>query len=225
MPMRINQYLASATNLSRRAADLAIQDGRVVINGQAANLGQMVAEGDEVKLDDLIVQPAGRQTILFYKPVGVVCSRRKQGNSSTIYDVLPAELSSLNPVGRLDKDTSGLLILTNDGWLHQQLSHPSWGKVKVYEVELDRPIEPQDLAVLRQGVNLEEGKSLPHVLSATGKNIQLELSEGRNRQVRRTFAALGYTVIRLHRPQLSNLELGNLKPGEWRVLDPQELSQ
>jgi 23S rRNA pseudouridine2605 synthase len=224
MPMRINQYLASATNLSRRAADLAIQDGRVVINGQAANLGQMVAEGDEVKLDDLIVQPAGRQTILFYKPVGVVCSRRKQGNSSTIYDVMPAELSSLNPVGRLDKDTSGLLILTNDGRIHQQLSHPSWGKVKVYEVELDRPIEPQDLAVLRQGVDLEDGKSLPHVLSATGKNIQLELSEGRNRQVRRTFAALGYTVIRLHRPQLSNLELGNLKPGEWRVLDPQELS-
>lgn len=221
--MRVNRYLAESTPLSRRSADQAVQEGRVKINGSLARLGQTVSAGDDVALDDRPIRPAARRVILYHKPAGVVCSRRRQGNTPTIYDQLPAELGGLNPVGRLDKDTSGLLILTNDGQLHQRLSHPSFGKQKEYEVELNRPLEAGDLDILKQGVRLEDGPSRPWVLSAGGKNLRIKLSEGRNRQVRRTFQALGYAVTRLHRPAVESLNLGELLPGQWREISPEEL--
>lgn len=221
--MRVNRYLAEASTLSRRAADQAVHDGRVTVNGRPAQIGQQLAEGDEVCLDGQRVTPVSYQTIMFNKPTGAVCSRRQQGNTPTIYDFLPAGLAGLNPVGRLDKDTSGLLILTSDGQLHQRLSHPSFGKLKQYEAELDRPITTKDLAALKGGVDLEDGPSHPKVLAVEGNRLSIELAEGRNRQVRRTFAALGYAVVRLHRPALGGLSLGSLQPGQWRELTPAEL--
>lgn len=221
--MRVNRYLAEASTLSRRAADQAVHDGRVTINGQLAQVGQQLADGDEVCLDGHPVTPAPHRTIMLNKPTGVVCSRRRQGNTPTVYDILPDELADLNPVGRLDKDTSGLLVLTNDGQLHQRLGHPSFGKLKQYEVELNRPLAAKDLAALQQGVELDDGPSRPKVLAAAGKNLRIELAEGRNRQVRRTFRTLGYTVIRLHRPALGGLSLGSLQPGQWQELSAAEL--
>ena len=221
--MRINQYLANATSLSRRSADQAVAEGRVAVNGQPAMIGQLVGVGDTVALDGQAVLPEEFRTIIFNKPAGVVCSRRRQGNSPTIYDVLPPEFQSLNPVGRLDKDTSGLLILTNNGQLHHKLSHPSQGKSKVYEVTLDRRIQSPDLDRLKEGVALEDGPSRPKIIAATGRQLQISLEEGRNRQVRRTFAALGYKVTGLHRREMGSFSLGGLETGQWREIRQEEL--
>lgn len=221
--MRLNRLVAQSSALSRRAADQAIRDGRVRVGDRPAQLGQVVKDDDQVTLDGRTLQRAQPQTVLFYKPVGVICSRRRQGTSPTIYDLLPGELQGLNPVGRLDKDTSGLLLLTSDGGLQQRLSHPSFGKTKRYQAQLDRPLSAEALASLRQGLMLADGPSRPHIIASRGRQVTLELEEGRNRQVRRTFQALGYRVMALHRPVFAGLQLGELAPGAWRALQPQEL--
>jgi 23S rRNA pseudouridine2605 synthase len=221
--MRLNQYLAHATGLSRRTADQAIGDGRVTVNGRVAQMGQQVSEGDRVALDGRPITAAAHQTVLFHKPVGYITSRRQQGATPTIYQLLPDELQRLKPVGRLDKDSSGLLLLTSDGNLSHGLMHPSSGKWKVYDVELDRKLAPADLQRLKDGVDLEDGVSHMHV-SARDSSYEVRLQEGRNRQIRRSFAAAGYTVTKLHRHGFGDYELGGLGVGEWRILDTKELS-
>lgn len=217
--MRINKFVALATGMSRRAADAAVADKRVTINGQIAAIGTEVQDADVVALDNQRITPAVKTvTILLNKPVGYVCSRNGQG-SQTIYDLLPAEYHQLKPIGRLDKDSSGLLLLTNDGDLANQLTHPRYGKTKVYEITLDTPLEPLHHQMINDhGVQLEDGPSQLQLqkLSDDALNWQVTMHEGRNRQIRRTFAALGYTVVKLHRTvfgdyQLNNLQLGKLK--------------
>ena len=140
--MRINKFIAQATGLSRRAADTAIGEGRVLVNGQKPSAGQDVSTNDAVLMDGKrITAPNQAQTIILNKPVGYVVSRDGQG-SQTIYDLLPPELHQLKPVGRLDKDSSGLLLLTNDGQLAQELTHPRYQKTKIYEIRLDKPLQP-----------------------------------------------------------------------------------
>lgn len=140
--MRINKYLALATGISRRAADAALGEFRVGINGKTAKIGTEVTESDVVTLDGRILSlPISKVTIMLNKPAGYVVSRDGQG-SDTIYDLLPVEHDRLKPVGRLDKDSSGLLLLTNDGDLANQLTHPSYQKRKIYEITLDKPLEP-----------------------------------------------------------------------------------
>jgi 23S rRNA pseudouridine2605 synthase len=215
--MRINQFIAQATGCSRRAADTAISEGRVKVNGTVAPLGQSIASTDHVSLDDRPLKLSGQTTtIMLNKPVGYVCSRDGQG-SKTIYDLLPSEYHHLKPVGRLDKDSSGLLLLTNDGQLAHQLTHPSFQKAKVYEVELDKPLTPADKAKLEQGIILEDG---PSKLSLTPLDTgwQVTLHEGRNRQIRRTFVALGYQVARLHRTSFGSYHLGSLGSARFFVL-------
>lgn len=219
--MRINVFIAQASNMSRRAADQAIQAGRIQVNGQQAVLGDQVEPTDTVTLDGRVLKAAApTQTIMLHKPVGYVCSRRGQG-SKTVYELLPAELRHLRPVGRLDKDSSGLLVMTNDGQLAHQLTHPSFQKEKVYEVVLDKPLQATDQQqITREGVQLDDGPSRLGLRSSSGDNLtwQVSMHEGRNRQIRRTFEALGYQVTKLHRTQFGNYKLSDLPPAKYRVV-------
>ena len=215
--MRINQYIAHASGLSRRQADAAIAEGRVRLNDAVAPRGATMAAGDTVELDGARLQAPTYQTIALHKPPGYVTSRRKQGTTPTIYALLPPELHILKPVGRLDRDSSGLLLLTNDGELAQQLQHPSRGHRKRYEVQLDRRLDPSDATQLQKGVKLDDGLSKLAVEPRHGY-IEVWLEEGRNRQIRRSFAALGYRVTRLHRTNVGDIVLGKLASGQWQPI-------
>jgi len=219
MPSRINKHVADATGLSRRAADQAIAEGRVELNGRTAVVGDKVEPADRITLDGRGLK-AGTQpiTIVLNKPVGYVCSRRGQG-SRTIYELLPAELHKLKPVGRLDKQSSGLLLMTNDGQLANRLTHPSYGKTKVYEVGLNKRLEPRhQQAISLLGVSLEDGPSQLQLkkLDETGRRWQVGMTEGRNRHIRRTFAAVGYGVNELQRIQFGPFHLQALAVGAHR---------
>jgi 23S rRNA pseudouridine2605 synthase len=212
--MRINKFVARATGLSRRAADRAVEENRVTVSGRPAEPGTEVTGNDEVALDGVILTAPDQEiTVLFNKPAGYVCSRDGQG-SPTVYDLLPPELGRLKTVGRLDKDSSGLLLLTTDGDLANELTHPRHSKEKVYEVALDRPLTPADKDRVEQGVKLEDGGSRLQITDLKGRSFTVIMSEGRNRQIRRTFAALGYKVAKLHRVRFGPYSLGGLKPGE-----------
>lgn len=214
--MRLNKFIAQATGLSRRAADRAILEGRVTIGGRPAVLGGKVTAADTVRLDSQPVMAAAVSlTIMLNKPPGYVCSRAGQG-SRTIYDLIPPEYQKLKPVGRLDKDSSGLLLMTDDGDLANQLSHPRYGKTKIYQVSLDKPLVPEDKAKIEQGVQVGGYVSRLQISTADGNTWQITMSEGRNRQIRRTFAALGYTVTSLHRSHFGNYRLGGLEPGQYQ---------
>ncbi len=215
--MRINKYIAGATGMSRRAVDTAIADGRVTVNGQPADAGQQIGSSDEVMIDKRSITPAVKTlTLILNKPVGYVVSRDGQG-SQTIYDLLPPQYHTLKPVGRLDKDSSGLLLLTNDGQLAHELTHPSFQKEKMYEVELDKPLMPRDQQAIESGVELGDGVSRLS-LRGEGPAWIITMSEGRNRQIRRTFAARGYIVIQLHRTQFGPHTLENLAAGKFKTL-------
>jgi pseudouridine synthase len=212
--MRINAFVAEASGLSRRAADRAITEQRVQVNGQPANIGQAISPDDRVTLDDkLLEQAATSTTILLNKPTGYVCSRDGQGNPA-IYDLLPAKYHHLKPVGRLDKDSSGLLLLTDDGQLANRLTHPRYSKTKAYEVKLDKPLANEHLAELKKGVKLEDGLSKLQISSLNDKDFTVTMTEGRNRQIRRTFAALGYTVTDLRRTRFGDYILDGLPIGQ-----------
>lgn len=217
--MRLNQFIARSTGMSRRKADQAIIDGRVTINEHTAHIGAQVQPDDSVALDGRTVTAAVEIeicTIMLHKPVGYVCSRDGQG-SKTIYDLLPENLKLLKPVGRLDKDSSGLLLLTNDGQLAQKLTHPSFTKVKVYEVVLDKELLKTDECVLQKGVKLKDGLSRLQLMQLNDRlHWQVSMHEGRNRQIRRTFASRGYIVTDLHRTHFGDYSLGDLPSGSYR---------
>lgn len=220
--MRINKYVAQATSLSRRAADTAIAEGRVLVNGTQPTSGQNVGDHDVVTLDGRAITPMVKTvTIMLNKPVGYVCSRTGQG-SQTVYELLPAEYHHLNPVGRLDKNSSGLLLLTSDGKLAHELTHPSRQKNKVYAVTLNTPLEPLHRQMISDhGVQLDDGISrfeLERLGADDDRAWQVTMHEGRNRQIRRTFAALGYTVTTLHRTQFGPYALDALPPGHLTVI-------
>ena len=212
--MRSNKYVALATGLSRRKADELIQRGEITINDQIATPGQDISQTDVVKLGSrLITAPVSTTTIMLNKPAGYVVSRDGQG-SRTIYDLLPTEYHSLKPVGRLDKDSSGLLLLTNDGDLANELTHPSKQKTKVYEITLYKPLQPLHHQMISDhGIQLDDGPSkLQLTRQKDGDDTAwiVTMHEGRNRQIRRTFAALNYEVKTLHRTQFGEYALGEL---------------
>jgi 23S rRNA pseudouridine2605 synthase len=212
--MRINKYVAQATGLSRRKADEIIANQEVSINNQIAKLGDEIKPGDTVKHGTKLLGLKPKTiTILINKPAGYVCSRRGQG-SQTIYDLLPETLRHLKPAGRLDKDSSGLLLMTDDGDLAYALTHPSFQKEKVYEIELDKPLRPASRQLIEQGVELEDGPSKLK-LNGKHKNWTVTMNEGRNRQIRRTFAAAGYSVTKLHRTKFGNFMLEKLEVGKF----------
>ncbi len=217
--MRINKFVALATGLSRRRADQAVTEGKVTINGHLAQIGETVSTSDKVTLDKQpITPPVKPVTIMLNKPVGYICSRDGQGGK-TVYELLPAEFHALKPVGRLDKDSSGLLLLTNDGELANRLTHPRYQKTKIYEVSLDKALTAADQAIITgDGVALDDGPSRLQleVLDSKGHSWRVTMQEGRNRQIRRTFGALGYSVKALHRTGFGEYELGQLGSGNYR---------
>lgn len=217
--MRLNVFIAQATGLSRRAADTAIEEGRVAINGKVATLGQQATDTDRVSLDNRAITPSVKPlTLMLNKPVGFVCSRDGQG-SKTVYDLLPKELHQVKPVGRLDKDSSGLLLMTNDGKLANELTHPRYGKTKIYEIILHKPLTPHDKSTIEKGVMLDDGIS--HLnLTGEGSNWVVTMQEGRNRQIRRTFTAMNYSVRKLHRVQFGSYSLKMLGQGLYLIISP-----
>ena len=219
--MRINKYLALYTDLSRRSADQAIDDGRVTLNGEKPSSGASVDASDVVTLDGRAITPDVKRVVLILnKPVGYVCSKDGQG-SETVYDLLPEQYHNLNPVGRLDKDSSGLLLMTNDGDLANKLTHPSYQKTKIYEIELDKPLQPLHQQMISDyGVQLDDGPSKLQLekLDDMGQQLRVSMHEGRNRQIRRTFSALGYMVTKLHRTHFGSYILGDIKKGDLQVV-------
>ncbi len=222
--MRINQYIARATGVSRRAADEYIKNGKVYVNRKPAQVGQYVNPSDTVQIDGENINLAPKTTILFNKPAGYVVSRQPQGNTPTIYSLLPEDVHHLKPVGRLDKDSRGLLLLTNDGALAHELTHPKHRKIKVYEAKLDQPLTLNDKQHIEAGVNIDNEYTSRFKLTEI-RNSKLEIRnrvwrivmrEGRNRQIRRTFEVLGYEVTDLLRTEFGEYSLSTLKEGEYK---------
>lgn len=213
-PVRLNKFLAERLGVSRREADGLIAAGKVTVNGQKAILGTRIDEKSKVCYNNKVIPFATEYLyVAFNKPVGYVCSRRAQGPSPTLYDLLPAKYRQLKTVGRLDKDSSGLILLTNDGDFAFQMTHPKFHKEKIYEVELDKPLEPLHQQMISDyGIMLDDGPSKFTVIK-DNNHYTVILTEGRNRQIRRTFAALGYRVTRLHRTQFGKYNLNKLKSG------------
>ncbi len=223
--MRLNRYIATYSHLSRRKADTLIEEGAVIVNRKTAHTGMNVTEKDIIFVNGQKLIPVKRKTttVLLNKPTGYVCSKDGQG-SPTVYDLLQSRMQNLNIAGRLDKDSSGLVILTDDGSLLQELTHPKFNKKKIYKVALDRPLRTADLERVRTGVNIGDTRmSKFHIDSCDEGDhtncYRVTISEGRNRQIRRTFEALKYSVERLHRIQMGEYQLGNLSPEEFREVE------
>ncbi len=214
--MRINKFVALATGMSRRSADAIIAAGHVRVGDNIARAGDDVDENTAVFLDNNQLAATSLITIALNKPASYICSREGQGGK-TIYDLLPEGYHHLKSVGRLDKDSSGLLLLTNDGKLAQELTHPSFQKIKRYEVVLDRNLASSDRQAVEAGIMLDDGVSNMKI-HGSGTDWLVAMSEGRNRQIRRTFGALGYEVTKLHRTQFGDYKLDALKLGAYRIL-------
>ena len=254
--IRLNKFLAERIGVSRREADELISAGKVLIDGKPAILGARLDKTSKVCYNGKIIPfNADFLYLAMNKPVGYVCSRRAQGDAPTIYTLLPAKYHALKTVGRLDKDSSGLILLTNDGDFAFQMTHPKFHKEKVYEVELDRPLEPLHQQMISDyGVMLDDGPSKFTVVKKETKlddsrafattgaideaspvttgaskearessdfvSYAVVLSEGRNRQIRRTFAAFGYRVTALHRTTFGKYQLSDLAPGKYVIIKP-----
>ena len=221
---RLNKYLALQLGISRREADEYITDGRVIVNGTVANLGARITPADSIVVDNKPVKATTKfQYLLLNKPIGYVSSRRAQGENPTIYALLPPEFHALKPVGRLDKNSSGLILLTNDGDFAYKMTHPKFYKIKVYKVRLSHDLEPLHQQMIADyGVQLEDGPSklsLERLSEDNRKEWTVTMSEGRNRQIRRTFAALGYMVEKLHRTNFGDYSLGGIEPGAYKTID------
>lgn len=223
--VRLNKYLATNFGVSRREADQLISDGQVLLNGKVAKIGRRVEPGDQVSIAGEKVSVRKKQYLMLNKPCGYVCSRRKQGVSPTIYALLPEKYHSLKSVGRLDKDSSGLILLSNDGDFAFRMTHPKFQKIKVYDVVLDKSLAPIHQQMIADfGIQLPDGKSQLGLLQQDRlerKAWEVTMSEGRNRQIRRTFEAVGYRVVGLHRRIFGPYKLGKLAEGEFCEIEPQ----
>lgn len=217
--MRLNKWLAQNAQISRRQADDLIAAKNVSINGQIARLGQPVSGNDRVTLGgEPVTEVAEFTYVLLDKPIGYVCSHVGQGRP-TIYGLLPKKYQHLKIAGRLDHDSSGLLLLTDNGDLILRLTHPRFGKEKTYHVALNHRLLPADLKSVNNGIKLDDGNSLLVVKSLVGKTYEISMKEGRNRQIRRTLAALGYKVTKLERISLGSYSLTQLGGKTYCELD------
>jgi 23S rRNA pseudouridine2605 synthase len=223
--VRLNAYLARAGVASRRGADELIKARRVTVNGEPGQLNTFVEPSDRVEVDGEPIAPQRLTYVLLHKPAGTVTTAHDPQGRSTVVQLVDVP-ERVVPVGRLDADTTGALLLTNDGPLAHRLAHPRYGVEKVYEVDVEgRPTEAA-LRALAEGVELEDGVTAPATVRCLAPSrIELVLHEGRNRQVRRMCEAVGYPVRRLHRSVYAGLTLEGLEPGAWRELEPSEVKR
>ena len=221
--MRLNAYLARAGVASRRGADELIKEGRVTVNGEPGQLNTFVESHDRVEVDGEPVALQQLRYVLLHKPAGTVTTARDPQGRPTVVQLVDVP-ERVVPVGRLDADTTGALLLTNDGPLAHRLAHPRYGVEKVYEVEVEGRPSDAVLRALAEGVELEDGVTAPATVRCLAPSrIELTLHEGRNRQVRRMCEAVGYPVRRLHRSRYAGLDLKGLGPGDWRELTGAEV--
>lgn len=228
--MRLQRALALAGVASRRAAEVMITEGRVTVNGEVAVLGCTVEPTDAITVDGAAIRTERTVTYLLYKPVGTVSTVTDPQGRPTVLDGFPDDVR-LYPVGRLDLNTSGALLITNDGELAHRLMHPSYRVPKVYEALVEGRVSAAGIRALRDGVELDDGPTHPAKVDRAdrmhpgGTWLTLEIHEGRNRQVRRMCEAVGHRVLRLHRSRYGPLTLGRMARGQWRELTPQELTK
>ncbi len=224
--MRLNKFLATAGVASRRSCDEIIREGRVTVNGEpVTDLATVVdIELDRVEVDGKHVSLKTKDIyILLHKPLKYVTTVKDEKGRDSVVDLIKIN-DRIYPVGRLDADTTGLLLLTNDGELAYRLAHPKFGVEKTYIAGLNKKADEKDLITLRRGVNLIDGKTAPCKAFKIGKEaVQITIHEGKNKQVKRMFRKLGYKVRTLHRSQYGPIQLGKLKYGMWRNLKPNEI--
>jgi 23S rRNA pseudouridine2605 synthase len=223
--VRLNRFLALAEISSRRGAEEYIREGRVTVNGEpSTDLATQVSPDDRVQVDGRLVRVQEFVYVLFNKPAGFITTRSDEKLRKTIYDLLPARLWNLTHVGRLDRESEGLLILTNDGDLAFRITHPKFKLEKEYLVTLDREFQPEDAAKTRKGVYLSEGRArFDAIRKINPYQVRVVLTQGLKRQVRRVLATLNYKVKRLQRTRIGPLTVRDLGPGEIRLLSKQEI--
>ncbi len=224
--MRLNRFLASAGLGSRRACEDLIREGRVFVNGQAVeNLATFVSPADSVRVGRRVVRPKSHTYILLNKPAGYVCTRSDELKRKNVFDLLPDDIGRLFHVGRLDKDSEGLIVLTNDGDLSQELTHPSHQVEKEYDVILDKAFDPELIPKLRSGIYIEGGRAkMESVRQHAPTRLTVVLRQGLKRQIREMlWIAGGYRVKRLIRTRIGKLTDPRLKTGHWRPLRRPEI--
>jgi 23S rRNA pseudouridine2605 synthase len=221
--VRLNAYLARAGVASRRGADELIKAGRVTVNGEPGQLNTFVQRGDRVEVDGKPVAAQKLAYVLLHKPAGTVTTARDPQGRPTVVELVVVP-ERVVPVGRLDADTTGALLLTNDGPLAHRLAHPRYGVEKVYEAEVEGEPSPDAIRRLEEGVDLDDGRTAPaHARLVGASTVELTLHEGRKHQVKRMCAAVGHPVRGLHRSRYAGLTLEGLEPGAWRELEPSEV--
>src|SRR6266540_4298038 len=222
--MRLNAYLARTGVASRRGADELIKAGRVRVNGEPGELNTFVGKADAVELDGRRLAPQRLAYVLLHKPAGVVTTASDPHGRPTVVGLVE-HATRVVPVGRLDADTTGALLLTNDGELAHRLAHPRYEVEKVYEAEVDGKPSDEALAALAKGVELDDGPTAPASVRRLGPSrIQLAIHEGRKHQVKRMLEEVGHPVRQLHRSRYAGLTVQGLRPGEWRELGAEEVA-
>jgi len=223
--VRLNAWLGRAGVASRRKADELIKSGRVTVNGEPGQLNTFVAAKDVVELDGKPLAKQRLAYVLLHKPAGVITTSSDPLGRRTVIDLVD-HTARVVPVGRLDADTTGALLLTNDGELSHRLAHPSHEVDKVYVADVDGIVTRAALAALEQGVELDDGRTAPAIAKRLGPSrVELTIHEGRKHQVKRMLAAVGHPVRHLHRSVYAGLTLEGLDPGQWRELEPAEIAR
>ncbi len=229
--VRLNKYIASCGYCSRRKADELIGNGKVCVNGKTVmEMGFSVSNKDKVTVENKLIKPEQLTYIRYYKPAGYITTMDDEKGRKTIYDILPEEVQNLKPIGRLDKDSTGLLILTNDGDFINEFAHPGVKVPKIYRVCAQGKMNLNDLVLMEKGIEIEKGQmayAQARIVEFEGKDTVLEivLTQGLNRQIRKMLDFLGHSVISLKRISMGPVDLEGLKKGQFKYIKPKQMQE